>query len=562
MKKWIDKIKNGLLKEILAETKWIYTYAARYRWKIVLFIVFGLVSTVLGLAGSVATKYTLDGVFSKQKNIVIFFGVMYIVVGLLRIVVSSIVKRITTKLSVNASNELRADVYKRFLKVDWEASLDYHSGDILTRINSDVSTVADSILGWIPSLFVCGAQFVGALVVTLCYDPIMALIALASVPFTLILSRLFVPRMRTFGKQVREQQARMNSFYEESLSNLQAIKSFHLNDHFNTRLARLQELYKDISLDYNKFSINTNFLMSVLAFGTGGLTLSWGLFRLWRGYITTGSMVLFIQLAGIIASAFSSLIGTFPSIITSTVSAGRLMKILELPTEDYTITDDGARVLQNAEEKGAGITVDRVAFTYKNGRKVFSRLSLSASPGEIIGIVSPSGGGKTTLIRLLLGLISPNKGSITVFSGDDCAAMTPAMRPLFTYVAQEKVVFSGTIAGCLRLTAPGATDDQLKEVLRLACADEFVDTLPDGIHTLLAEKGTRFSDGQIQRLAIARALLSDAPILLLDEATSALDFETERKVVENLVNQNPNRTIIVTTHRPQILNYCTRIYRI
>lgn len=574
MKKFFDKIKEGFLRDVLAETRWIYRYARKFKSGIIWYVILGLISTGIGLFAGITTKYALDGVLSKNLQLLISFGILYIVTGLLKIILSAVLKRFAHKISLKAQNDLRESVFSRFLDMDWQASLDYHSGDLLSRVQSDVNTVADSILGWIPSLVLCSAQFIGALVIILVYDPVMGLISLVSAPFTVIISRVFIKKMRTFGQKVRDEQARLTSFCEESLSNLQAVKSFHLNERMSDRLASLQKMYWNTSMDYNLFSVKTGFLLSLLGFISGGLCLLWGVYELWTGKITAGSMVLFIQLAGALASSFSSLIAIFPSVITSTVSAGRIMKILDLPMEKNEPTEKEEELLSLGKETGVTVSAEHLDFAYgepgsfenenpvDRQTTVFQDFSFSAAPGEIIGIVGASGDGKTTLLRLILSLISPQRGTLTVSADHLTLPVSPALRPLFSVVSQEKYMTAGTVREVLSIVNPYADDEEMYAALKLAEIDDVICSHPDSLDTVISEKGAGFSEGQIQRIAIARAILQDAPVLLLDEATSALDFETEKRVIENIVKHCNGKTVIVTTHRPQILEYCTRVYRV
>lgn len=557
-----QKIKEGFLRDLITETRWIYSYAVRYKRGIYIYILLGLAAIVLGLGNSVASKYLIDAVVAHKDDLILGIAVIYAGFGLSRLALTAITRRISAKLNVQASNEIRAEVFKQFLEIDWQASLDYHSGDLLTRVNNDVSTVADSILGWIPSLITCLVQFLGTLVVILIYDPMMALLALISAPITVLMSRFLVTNLQRFGQQMRDTQAQLTAFYEEALQNLQAIKSFSLNAKFNGRLEELQELYKTVRLDYDLFSVKTHLLLSGVGFVVSGVCFAWGVYRLWSGYISFGTMVLFIQMASLLSASFSALVSLVPSAISATVSARRVMTILELPREDLSVSDEARFVIESAQTHGVSVRAENLRFSYESGRHVFDDFSLHAEPGEIIGLVSPSGGGKTSFIRALLGLVAPVSGTITLVSEGNAAPLSPCMRPLITYVAQEKVVFSGTVAECLRMSNPLATDEQLEQALRLACAWDFVSALPGGIHFRLKERGTGLSEGQIQRLAIARALLSNAPVMLLDEATSALDLATERKVLHNMLSSNRHRTIIVTTHRPTVLLSCARVYSI
>ena len=203
-----------------------------------------------------------------------------------------------------------------------------------------------------------------------------------------------------------------------------------------------------------------------------------------------------------------------------------------------------------------------MAFGYKNGGEVFSGVNLTIAPGEFAAFVGPSGGGKTTFLRVLLGLVKPHCGKVVLSANGETAEISPATRKIFTYVPQEKAVFSGTIAEMLRLFSPYATDEEILAALRAACAYDFVAALPDGINTPLGERGAGFSEGQNQRLSIARAILRSAPVLLLDEATSALDLETERQVLKNIIDLCRGKTLIVMTHRESVLPLCDSVYRI
>ena len=557
LKKIVEKIRSGMLREIIAETRWIYEQAIPYRSSILLYILLGLVAIVLGLGSSVASKYLIDAV--TGGGAIAAAAVCYGVFAVVQLVFQAATRRISARLSIRAGNEIRASVFARFLDVDWQSSLDYHSGDLLSRVNSDVSAVSDSILGWIPSLITGLVQFFGTLIIILIYDPMMALIALLSAPVMVLLSRVMVKKMRSFGRNVRKAQADLIAFYEEALQNLQAIKSFSLHKRFTGRLYELQELYRDVALDYNLFSVRIHLLLSIVGFAVSGGCFAWGVYRLWSGYITFGTMTLFLQLSGLLSSSFSSLVSLVPSAISATVAAGRIMTILDLPREEATLTEEAQRLLDRAAE-GVGIRMEQVSFAYRSEQPVLQGFSLRAAPDEIIGIVSPSGGGKTTLIRLLLGLIAPQSGTVLLESGEVSAPLQPGLRPLISYVAQEKVIFSGTVRDCLRLSDPTADDEELEYALRLSCAWDFVSALPRGLDTPLGERGSGLSEGQIQRLAIARAILSSAPVMLLDEATSALDPETEKAVLHGLLARQ--RTVVVTTHRPSVLSSCTRVYAI
>lgn len=562
LQKIITRLREGILRDIWHETKWIYGYTARYRDSIVLYILLGLLSAAVGLASGVVSKYLIDAVTGGNSAFLATLIGFYIGFSLARIGLNALIKYVSAKVGLRAQNEIREDVFRRFLDMDWQASLAFHSGDLLSRVSGDVTTVASSVLGWIPSLITYGVQFLGALAVILYYDPIMALLALIGAPVTVLLSWKLLPKMRAFSKDVRQRQAELTAFYEESLQNLQAVKAFHIKGAMSQRLNELQTLYKDVSLDYSRFSVKTGMAMSGAGFAVSCVCLLWCIWRLWNGVISMGTLVLFLQMANMVSGTFSALVGLVPSVISATVAARRVMTILELPQEDDSETPAAAGLSRRAAEHGVTVTAENVSFAYQDGRTVFRGLTLRAEPGQVVGIVSPSGGGKTTLMRLLLSLITADEGGVYLESGDVRAEVCPSLRRLMTCVSQEKAILAGDIAAYLSIGQGDVTEAEMEKALRLACAWEFVSALPGGLHAPLGERGSGLSEGQLQRLSIARAILSPAPVLLMDEATSALDMETESQVIRNLFAEDSRRTVIVTTHRPSLLAYCHRVYAI
>ena len=260
------------------------------------------------------------------------------------------------------------------------------------------------------------------------------------------------------------------------------------------------------------------------------------------------------------SGAFNNLISIIPSFLNSSVSAHRIRELAQLKKEVHI---PESSELDQFVEDGFSVKMKDVDFSYVEGTKVITDSVFKACPGEIVALVGPSGEGKTTMIRLILGLISPEKGqTFMVASNGQEVEMNVETRHLFAYVPQGNTILSGTIAENMRMVKNDATDEEIVEALKIACAWDFIEKMPDGINSKIGEKGRGFSEGQAQRIAIARAVLRDAPILLLDEATSALDVTTERNVLKNIINQKPNKTCIVTTHRPSVLNMCQRVYRV
>jgi ABC-type bacteriocin/lantibiotic exporter with double-glycine peptidase domain len=347
------------------------------------------------------------------------------------------------------------------------------------------------------------------------------------------------------------------SFQEDSFRNLTSIKAFSIVDQFEDEMRRLQGRYSDAYLSFNAYHISMSTLMNLVSMLVSTGCFGWAIFRLWSGDITYGSMTMFLQLASTLRGSFSAIVSQIQASITLTTSAGRLMAVEELPSEDDQVPEG------LCDEKELSVSLNQVDFHYNNGDIVLDPFDFHTEPGELIAIIGPSGEGKTTLLRLLLGLVQPcsGKAQLTGSTGSNYP-LTAGTRNAFAYVPQGNSVFSGTIAQNLRLVAPNATDEDLRRALDIACALDFVEQLPNGIHYTLGAGGRGISEGQAQRIAIARALLRRAPILLLDEATSALDCETEKRLLDNLLNSDMINTCILVTHRPSSADFCHRTYEI
>lgn len=563
IKKIIRKIKEGMLQEMWEETKWMYQYAKRYKAAILLYIILGVVGTAMGLGGSVASKYLIDAVTGVDKRNIGYIVFLIIAMVVLGVVIKAVSSRITAKISVKVNNEIQREVYDKIMTTDWLSMTKFHSGDLLNRLNSDVGTVSNSVLGWVPSLITKLAQFLGALGIILYYDPTMAALALLSAPVMIIFSKMLMTKMRFYNKRTREVSSEVMAFNEESFQNIQSIKSFDLIGLFSKRLINMQDKYKDVYMDYNKFSIYTSSFMSLVGMMVSYSCFGWGVYRLWSGAITYGTMTLFLQLSGSLTSTFSALVGLVPSAISATTSAGRLMAFFDLPHEEK-IDDEKVQIMERRSmNKGLSVELKDVMYNYDENKVVFEEANVKANPGEIVALVGPSGEGKTTLVRLLLGLVNIKKGIAVVRDvfGMECN-ISANTRRFFAYVPQGNTIFSGTIGDNMRMVKENATDDEIVEALKAACAWDFVKQLPDGLESKVGERGGGFSEGQAQRLSIARALLRRSPILLLDEATSALDVYTEREVLRNIMDMGYARTCIVTTHRPSVLSMCDRVYKI
>ena len=556
----IRKWREGTLKEILDDWRWIFSYSLRYKGAIAFYLVLGIFSTTMGLVGSIAGKYLIDIITGYQTSKLWIMVSIMVGSSVFGLVFGSLISRITAKLNIAINNDIQADIFDKIIDADWMAINQYSNGDVLNRFTSDIGTVSGNAISWLPSIVIALYQFIASFLVIMHYDTTMAWIAFASAPFILLVSRFVIKKQREYGKKMREMSSEVMTFEVETFYNFDTIKSFGIADQYSGKLRWWQRKFRDISLDFNWFSIKTNIYMSVVGMMVQFLAFFYCLYLLWTHTITYGTMTLFMQQRSALSGSFKSVLSIIPSFLTSSISAYRIRELVELKKETHI---PASSELDEVAADGFTVRMRNARFAYVEGNHVINDSEFVAQPGEIVALVGPSGEGKTTLIRLILGLIYPQSGETVIQASDGREVkMNADTRHLFAYVPQGNTILSGTIAENMRMAKEDATDEEIVEALKMACAWEFVEKLPETFNSKIGEKGRGFSEGQTQRIAIARAILRDAPILLLDEATSALDVTTERKVLKNIIQQRPNKTCIVTTHRPTVLNMCQRVYRV
>ena len=552
-----DKLHREDPQQLKRELAWLMARVKQHRRRILAIGLLGLIGTLMSLASSVASKYLIDAVTGFGSGLLARSAVIMVGMMLGSLVLQGVSSRVGASVHVRVRNEMQHATYTRILRAGWETLEPYRSGDLLNRLNSDVNTVADGTINFIPALVTSLAKFFGAFCIILYYDPVMAVIALMGVPVMLVLSRVLMRKMRSHNLEMKELTGEVMSFQEDSFRNLTSIKAFSLTDRFESELQRLQGTYIDAYLSYNAFQISMSSFLSLVGMAVTASCFGWGVYQLWNGSITYGSLTLFLQLASTLRSSFSSLVSLAQQMISMTTSAGRILAVEDLPEEALAVP-----VGLDREER-LDVVMERVSFRYQNGDTVLEPFDFTAHYGDLIAIIGPSGEGKTTLLRLLLGLVEPNAGKVALRGGTGTNYLiTAGTRSVFAYVPQGNSVFSGTIAENLRLVRPEATDEELEAALKTACAWEFVSQFPDGMDHRLGTGGRGISEGQAQRLAIARALLRKAPILLLDEATSGLDIATEQQLLRNLRSSGLLRTCILVTHRPESARFCSRTYEI
>ena len=559
-----SRVKAGRLKEMKKQTLWIYQYARRY-WKAMIFYtLLGMVGVVVSLGGSLVSRDLVNIITGHKTGLVVQTFAIMIGLNVGNAVVNQIAGYASNWISMKVDAEIRADIFEKILVTDWESLTNYHTGDLLTRWGTDASAISSGVLNYVPNLIIYSFRFISAFAVVLYHDATFAFFAFLGMPVSLILSKTLMRRMVNNNQRSAAMNAKMSGFNQEAFSNIQTIKAFSLIDLYVKNLKRLQKEYISMRLEFQRMSIWTGILMTTVGLLVSYASYGWGIYRVWSGAIDYGTMTMFLNLSGSLTNTLSNLVSLVPTAIGITTSAGRLMDIVEMPREDYSGAEDVKCFFERHRESGIGLRMEDISYAYKGGDPVFEHAHIQAYPHEIVALVGPSGEGKTTMLRLLLSLMKTASGNAVILAGDgsETFEMSPATRSLFSYVPQGNTMFSGTIAENMRNVKPDATDEEIIECLKLACAWEFVEKLPKGLMTELKERGGGLSEGQSQRLSIARALIRRSPILLLDEATSALDVATERRVLHNIMQDTYPRTCIVTTHRPTVLAACTRVYAI
>lgn len=560
---YIQRIKEGRLKQIMGEVLWMYAYVRRYWLLIGVYILLGASGSVLGLGTSVVSKDLVDAITGVNSMEIVRVAGTYVGVGVSQIFINAVKSRLSLKVRLKVTNEIRGDIYEQVLRTNWESLAKYRSGDLLYRVNGDAGMVANTILTFLPNVVTTLISFGGAFVIVVQHDPWMALIALMGAPISFLTSRYSAKKMREFQRENQNVASDRTVFDQETFQNLQFIKAFGMIDRVTEKFHKIQRESVDLALEQNRFQQSMTIATSLVGRAVGYACYGFAAFRLWQGEISYGTMTMFVSMAGSLRGSFSGILGLMPMVIRAGISAERIMEITSLPRDSMEDREEADEIRRKGQESGVYVHMEDVSFAYEEEDWIYQDASFRAEPGEIVALIGPSGQGKTTTLNLLLGLYHPQKGGIRVGNpGGRELKASSSTRCLFSYIPQGNTLFSGTIADNMRMVKPEASDEEIRSALEAACAWEFVEKLENGMDTEVRERGTRFSEGQKQRLSIARALLADAPVMILDEATSALDVATERRVLRQIIKKEPDRTVIVAAHRPSVFSMCSRVYKV
>lgn len=541
---------NYKISEIL---RWLWRAWRGNRLQAALNAIVGLLSVGVSLTQVWAVKHAIDVASGdEQGNIymaVAFMGVLILIDFALNI--SGI--WIRNLLGIKAQNRMQQRVLDRILRSEWRGKESRHSGDVLNRLEFDVTNVVNFLTETLPSALSVLAMFIGAFSYLASMEWRLAVLVAAMVPLFVLVSKIYIRQMRGLTRQVRDSDSKVQAFMQEITQNRMLVKTLESGGFMINRLESTQSELRRNVVRRTSFSVFSNFILN-FGFTLGYLVaFLWAAVRMSAGTLSFGGMTAFLQLVSKIQGPARSLTKLVPAFVSVFTAAERLMELEEDPLEEQ-----GDPIMLDAP---CGVRLDNVSYTYQDGdSNVIDNLSFDFRPGCCTAILGETGAGKTTLVRMLLALLQPQSGSLHIYNNVEERQLTPRLRANFVYVPQGNTLLSGTIRENLRLGKHNATDEEMREALVKSCA-EFVFDLPDGLDTACAEKGGGLSEGQAQRICIARALLRNRSVMLFDEATSALDPDTERRLLKNILASH-DKTIIFITHRLAVVDYCDDVLRV
>ena len=533
--------------------KWLWHAWRGNQLQAVLNALIGLLGVVVNLAQVWAVKYAIDVASGTLPGSI--YGAVGLMAALILLDFSLNIAGVWVRniLGIQAQNRMQQRMLDRLLKAVWQGREHHHSADVLNRLEFDVSNVVNFLTEVIPNTLSVLALFVGAFCYLFSMDKWLSVTVIAIFPLFLLFSKLYVGQMRRLTRQVRDSDSKVQSVLQETLQHRMLIKTLERNRTMVERLEDMQSELRHHVVRRTKFSVLSNVIVN-LGFAVGYLiAFLWAALRMLDHTLTFGGMTAFLQLVNKIQGPARSLTKLFPAFVSVFTAAERLMELEEEPLEEQ-----GGPIYMKTP---CGIRLNSIGYTYADStEKVIDQLSFDFKPGSCTAILGETGAGKTTLVRMLLALLSPQEGQVEIYDARHHETLTPRHRCNFVYVPQGNTLLSGTIRENLRLGKLDATDEEMYEALHTSCAD-FVKSLPLGLNTLCSEQGGGLSEGQAQRIAIARSLLRDRAIMLFDEATSALDPATERQLLKNILS-NHAKTIIFITHRPAVIDYCDATLKI
>lgn len=551
------------LKDLLKVPKYKYTARIIMKWlwgawkgnqlQATLNALIGLGMVTISLIQVKTMQMAIDvAAGAREGNIFVATGIIaFFILCEFALSISSVwVKNI---LGIKAQNRMQQRMLDRILRSEWHGKEKRHSGDIINRLESDVNTVVNFLTETMPNTLSVLAMFFGAFFYLFSMDKFLAIAIVIMLPLFLGFSRIYIGQMRRLTRLVRDSDSKVQSVLQETVQNRMLIKTLESDDAMVDKLEDTQSELRQNVIKRTRFRLYTNFVIN-FGFAFGYLfAFLWAALRMLDHTLTFGGMTAFLQLVNRIQGPARNLTALIPSFVSVFTAAERLMELEENPLEEQ-----GEPIEIDAP---CGIKLTDVSYAYDDADEyVINHLNYDFYPGSCTAILGETGAGKTTLIRLILALLHPTRGKVEIYNANKKNELSPRLRCNFVYVPQGNTLLSGTIRDNLRLGNLNATDEDMYDALHEACAD-FVKDLPDGLETQCSESGGGLSEGQAQRITIARALLRNRNIMLFDEATSALDPETEKQLLKNIL-ANHNKTVIFITHRPAVVDYCDQTLKI
>ena len=552
---WKKLINIHDLKEFFIKIKWILSHAKPVIPFLIFTTVISSASSLISVYNTLISKSLIDNAIGGNTSQVIKYLIIMISITLGMMLLNPITSLLSTHASTKLNQNIQNKMFEHIEYSSWLEQSKFHSVSLLTRITSDVATISSTLLSTIPNIISILVTLLASFSTLIYLAPSIAIIAIFIGPFLVLVSRYFSKKLKDLYKKAQEEDVKYRAFIQESVQNIMIVKTFCMEKINMDRLIQIQNNKYNIAMKNTKLSAMTGLAMSLCSNLAYFTIFCWGALNISTGVTTYGTFTAMLQLYGKVQSPFSSLASMFPGLISTIAAAERLMELEEIPLEKSSEKE----VIDFINPE---ITFEDVSFEYKKGTKIINDINLTIPYGETIAFVGPSGEGKTTLIRLILALINPSSGKVYLKENNKKDSFNRDYRNLISYVPQGNTLFSGTIEDNLRYGNFEATEDEIYEALKNACALDFVNVLEDGIKTVIGEKATGISEGQAQRIAIARSFLRKKPILILDEATSALDPETEVSVLKSVKSLPHKPTCIIITHRPSALNICHRIIRL
>lgn len=535
---------------------WLWHNMLGIRWNSAMRIIIGIGQVGLGLLMVWLSRLFIDKTIRTGST----DDVMQMVIWLVMTVVGGVVLRqiyyyMTTTANVRQTNTLRLYIFSRLFRRQLYDDKALHSGDITSRLAKDIDTVSTVTTDTLPQMGVTIIQLCGAFLLMRWFDARLAWALLVLTPIAIVFGKLIARKLRQMTLDIRQDESKIQMQVQETMEHNAVLRSLGSEQWITERLDSMQQRLEGNVMRRTRFTVITRLIMGC-AFGLGYLlAFVWGGIGLRNGTITFGVMTSFLQLVGMIQHPILQMLNMVPAVIHATASIDRLEELDQISQDDEY---DG----NTPEEEVPGIRFDNVSFHYATGdRMVVNHFCHDFKAGTKTAIMGETGIGKTTLFRLLLGFIRPTEGSICLYKRDGEENIGVQTRPNFVFVPQGNTLMSGSIRYNLQLANPNATDKKLKEVLHTACAD-FVNELPQGLDTELGERGKGLSEGQAQRIAIARGLLCSGSVLLLDEISSSLDEPTEQELYKRLFAACKEKTMLFITHRKTVSELCNEVIKL